>query len=378
MTGTLLTGKSGNTYRLARQMAQGGEGCVYHIDGDDTIVAKIYLSDSKPERLAMQEKKLSAMVADKSFNPFCNGQLRFAWPMDLLYDRGTFVGFTMPYARNTYEFHEIIWPDRRKQFAAYDYHHSIAVAFNLAQAVQYVHDCGYVIGDMNIKNFRFDNECHVIVLDVDSFDVTDKLSGAHYKCCVGIPDYLAPELQAVRDLSQSRAKFSKESDYFSLAILIFQFLMEATHPFNAPRITTADGYSSSATTNSMMEDIVNGSCPYVRSDTGKQIPAYAPEFRMLPNSLQELFRRTFGYDQTSAMSSISGRATAQEFSRALYAFYSRTDKQVCPKNSTHVYLSRLSHCPFCKTPSKKRAAPTAGSKKQKKKGFLEKLADFFS
>ena len=177
----------------------------------------------------------------------------------------------MPNAKGTYEFHEIMWTDKQTQFRRYDYNRSIAVACNLALTVNYVHSKGYVIGDMNIKNFRFDRECHVIVLDVDSFDVTDKQTGAHYKCCVGCPDVLAPELQGLR-LDTERAKFTKQTDYFSLAILIFMFLMNGAHPFNAPKITTASGYSSSASDNGIMVDIANGNCPYVRLNTGRQVP----------------------------------------------------------------------------------------------------------
>ena len=285
------------------------------------------------------------MVDDTNFEPYEDGRLRFAWPLDILYDNGKFVGFIMPNAKGTYEFHEIMWTDKQTQFRHYDYNRSIAVACNLALTVNYVHSKGYVIGDMNIKNFRFDRECHVIVLDVDSFDVTDKQTGAHYKCCVGCPDVLAPELQGLR-LDTERAKFTKQTDYFSLAILIFMFLMNGSHPFNAPKITTASGYSSSASDNGIMLDIANGNCPYVRLNTGRQVPKYAPDYVMIPAVVQELFRRTFNYTQSTATQAISRRATAEEFAKVLYMFLQR-EKTTCPSDSRHLYITRLSYCPFC-------------------------------
>lgn len=366
-----LRGRNGKIYNIGRELAHGGEGKVCYVNGDDSILLKLYFPTTKSDKMAALEKKLTVMVNDKNFDAYVDTEhgrvLRFAWPTDLLYDMsGKFVGFVMPNARNTYEFHELMWPDRREQFKQYDYKRSIAVSFNLTQAVQYAHDRGYVLGDMNVKNFRFDRNCYVIVLDVDSFDVVDRATGAHYKCSVGTGDYLAPELQGVGDLSRPSARFTRESDYFSMALLVFQFLMDGTHPFNAPRITTGNGYSSSASANPMQTDIANGNCPYVRTGTGKAIPAYAPDFVMLPANLRELFRRTFGYTQSTAVQAISGRATAAEFGMALYHFYSRTDKVTCPTDSRHIYLSRLSSCPFCARNSKQspKQNPVAGNNTQ--------------
>lgn len=348
-----LRGKSGKVYEIDQQLASGGEGTVYTVKGDSTIVIKQYHAKALSSNADALEKKLTAMVNDTNFNSYNDGALRFAWPMDLVYDMNSkFAGFVMPYAKNTYEFHQLMWPDKREQFKRYDYMRSIAVSYNLAQAVKYVHDNGYVLGDMNIKNFRFDNMCRVIVLDVDSFDLTNKVNDPRCKCCVGIAEYLAPELQGIGDLSRPSARFTRESDYFSMALLIFKFLMDGTHPFNAPRITNVDGYSSSAGAVASHPDIVNGNCPFVREGTGKMIPPYAPDYAMLPANLRELFRRTFAYTQATAMQSIPNRATAEEFLVVLFQFFDRKDKVICSADSKHIYLSRLKKCPFCERDDK--------------------------
>lgn len=349
-----LQGRSGKNYTLAAEIKAGGEGTVYAIRGSAKLVAKLYHPDTPADKLARLEKKLQVMVEDTEFDPYDNGKLRFAWPTDLLYDNGRFVGFVMPNAKGTYEFHEMMWEDKQKQFRYYNYDRSIAVACNLALTVHYVHSKGYVIGDMNIKNFRFDRQCHVIVLDVDSFDITDRKTGAHYKCCVGHPDVLAPELQG-RRLDQERAKFTRESDYFSLAILIFMFLMNGAHPFNAPRIENADDYRSSAADNGLVREISDGNCPYVRPGTNRKIPIYAPSFHMLPASVQELFRRAFSYTQTTSLQAIPQRPTAADFAMALYRFLQR-DKTTCASDRRHLYLPRLSCCPFCEAERRIRIA----------------------
>lgn len=346
-----LQGRTGKIYTTEKELSHGGEGTIYTVQGDSSIVIKQYHAKNTantPEKRAALEKKLIAMVEDTDFDFHCNGVLRFAWPSDLVYDtNGTFVGFVMPYVRDAYGFHELWGAERQRKFKHYDYQRSIAVSFNLAQAINYVHDHGYVMGDLNVKNFLFDKMCNVIVLDVDSFDLSDKLSDPRCKCCVGTPNYLAPELQIGGDLSRPSAKFTRESDCFSMALLIFQFLMDGAHPFNAPKIDTGTDYCSSSGFVSMQKDIASGSCPYVRQNTGKQVPPYAPDFNMLPAALQKLFQRTFDYTQDTAMRAIHNRPTAAEFAFVLHQFYTRTDKITCSVNPRHIYLSRMSSCPFC-------------------------------
>ena len=360
-----LKGKNGKRYTLGKQIGAGGEGIIYSVQGNPDIVAKLYKEGTTPKKLELAEKKLAVMAEDKAFDPYNDGHLRFAWPLDLLYDGARFVGFIMPLANDTFQFHEIIREDQRSKFSQYSYDHSIAVAFNLAQTLRYVHDHGYVIGDMNLKNFRFDGECRVIVLDTDSFDVTDKKTGVHYKCMVGMDEYLAPELQGCGSLELEKNQFTRESDYFSLAVLIFRCLMEGAHPFNAPKIKNSADYQSSSAAAGAMTDIINGLCPYVRGGTGKKVPRYAPDFAMLPAELQELFRRTFDYTQTTAIRSIPNRATAEEFANSLNRFYHRK-KTTCPTDNRHHYLSRLGYCPFCaakrrqKQPAAEAVSATAG------------------
>lgn len=350
-------GISGKTYQLGEKIQDGGEGTVYHIQKDQNLVAKIYHNTTSPDKMQRLEKKLRVMVRDSSFDAWQDGTLRFAWPQDVLYENGKFCGFIMPFAKDTFAFHEILWDSGRDKFKHYDYNRSIAIAYNLTQAVDYVHTHGYVIGDMNIKNFRFSRDCRVIVLDVDSFDITDPATGEHYKCSVGHPEMLAPELQGMR-LDTERAKFTKETDYFSLAILIFRILMNGAHPFNAPKIESADDYDSSSSDNGTMTDIAKGKCPYVSTDTGRKVPIYAPDFAMLPASLQTLFCRTFRYTEATARKSAAGRASTMEFAVALYRFYQR-DKVTCSADSRHKYLSRVGRCPFCEVKAKQNSVSQA-------------------
>ena len=393
---TTYRSRSGRSYTIGKELkdGKGGEGTVYTVEDNDNIVIKLYHPDAPantPQRRAALEKKLIAMIDDKDFNIFYDdGYLRFAWPSDLVYDQsGTLAGFVMPHVKNAHQFHELKDEDYRQKFDNYDYLRSIAVSYNLAQTVKYVHEHGYVMGDMNIKNFMVDKMCRVIVLDTDSFDLSEKLSDPLCKCCVGQADFLAPELLNTK-LNGPFAKFTRESDYFSLAVLIFQLLMDGHHPFGGNSIDSASDYSSSNDQNQEQINIAYGNCPYVRENTGKAIPSNAPDFNMLPAKLQALFRRTFCYDEHTGMQAIPQRATAQEFLVELNNFYKRSDKVVCAVKPWHIYLARMDGCPFCARDARYAATQTHESEpaepavrivvsasKPAPKTLLAKIAEWF-
>lgn len=71
-----------------------------------------------------------------------------------------------------------------------------------------------VIGDMNMKNIHINEKGQVVLIDCDSFDITNPKTKEHFPCTVGLPEMLAPELQTCGNLANG--KFSKESDDFRL------------------------------------------------------------------------------------------------------------------------------------------------------------------
>jgi DNA-binding helix-hairpin-helix protein with protein kinase domain len=87
----IYKGKGGLEYNLSNKpFASGGEGEIYNIDGRPDLVAKLY----KPGKAsAEKEHKLVKMV---NFPPDKRALSQIAWPLDVLYDAGTFVGLTMP------------------------------------------------------------------------------------------------------------------------------------------------------------------------------------------------------------------------------------------------------------------------------------------
>ena len=158
-------------YQLSEDsFGEGGESRIYGVEAHPSLCAKIY-KKVKPE----QEAKIRAMVNER-FDGMVEGRRLYAWPLHLLYDlSGKFVGYLM-HREEGQPLFNVMRPDKRdKVFSTpYNWTHSIAVAYHLAWIFEHAHDHGYIIGDANSANFLVRKDGSVVVIDVDSFEFTDK------------------------------------------------------------------------------------------------------------------------------------------------------------------------------------------------------------
>lgn len=352
-------GRNGARYELGALIGRGGEGDIYEVVGQPGIVAKIY-KDAKYTSLASVtrdphdylRRKICCMLdspLDGWLSDIAGASriLTVAWPQDTLsMSSGLFAGFTMPRVDGKRTIHTAYRERERQQlFRHYTWRSAIAIAYNLAASVAYLHDKGIVVGDFNSNNIMIDGDGYVTLIDADSFNVSNPKTGSLFKCMVGVAEVLAPELQG-RDLSQTSSVFTKQSDCFSLAIHLFHLLANNTHPFGCASLASTGASSS---TNPIATNIARGQCPYVSSSTQKGQDT-VPDLESFPQEIRDLFDRVFTYDVTTALrpATIARRPSAAEWRDALERLH-QSDFTNCANG--HVYLkqyaTRYGMCPWC-------------------------------
>jgi DNA-binding helix-hairpin-helix protein with protein kinase domain len=270
-------------------LGRGGEAAIYGVPGRPAVFAKVY---HKPS--GERAEKLAAMLAAPPNDPMApTGHPSIAWPTVRLLAAGAnlVVGYLMPrieHGRLAIEFYN---PRMRLQLCPlFHFRYLVRSAHNLAAAVRAVHERGYVVGDLNESNVLVTNQALVSLVDTDSFQV--QTPGRLFRCHVGKPEYTPPELQNTRFTEVDRLP---EHDAFGLAVLIFQFLMQGTHPFAGAQVGEGEA-------GSIPRRIAAGHWPYALSRVVPVQPSpHAPAWEILPPTVQALLRRAFedGHEQPS-------------------------------------------------------------------------------
>lgn len=310
-------------------LGRGGEAAIYAVPRRPQLFAKVY---HKPS--GERAEKLAAMLAAPPDDPMAKtGHPSIAWPTARLLAAGAnlVVGYLMPrveHGRLAIEFYN---PRMRQQLCPlFHYRYLVRTAQNLAVAVRAIHERGYVIGDLNESNVLVTNQALVALVDTDSFQV--HTPARLFRCRVGKPEYTPPELQNARFTDIDRLP---EHDAFGLAVLIFQFLMQGTHPFAGMHVGEGEA-------GTIPRRIAAGHWPYAQNVEMPIRPSpHAPPWEVLPPSVQVLMRRCFedGHAKPSA------RPGAIEWQRALQE--AEQELKICPVNGQHHFHRGLATCPWC-------------------------------
>lgn len=312
-------------------LAGGGEGRIYSIRPDPSLVAKIYHNPSDDDA-----DKLAVMLSMPPDAPtVAPGHSSIAWPIDLLRTnsrRQKIVGYLMPRVIRAEPIHIFYTPkNRREQKPLFNYLYLHRAGRNLVAAVNALHNSGYIIGDVNESNILVTDTALVTLVDTDSFQVHDIHTDYTYRCSVGKPEFTPPELQRVsfRDINRTI-----EHDLFGLGVLIFQLLMEGTHPY-------AGVYKGRGEPPTIEARIGNGHFPYGTKRVPYRPMPLAPDFQILHPTLRDLFIECFdrGHEEPSA------RPDTITWLRALKE--AEEELAICSKNPQHRYGKHLNSCPWC-------------------------------
>ena len=326
-------GQSGRSYVMDKRLGQGGEGAIYSIQGDTRIVAKIYLDSVNTSD---KRAKIEAMVKMSGFS----GMEYTTWPQDMLFEGRKFVGFIMNRINSNRKINEIYSPDPDTE---YNWRKKIGIAINLCKTVRSLHEINQICGDFNPNNICVDIDMGFLYLiDTDSFHISD--NSKTYRCSVGMPNYLPPELQSrMRNTKESLADlnlptFTKDTDNFALAIHIFQLLMNGCHPFTLSNKNEGD----SVVAPPIDDNIVSGESAFFKKSNKYDIPVYSLKIEELPDYISSLFERAF----VKGCFNPSSRPSPSEWIAALTRLSQETTK--CSVNNRHQYYNGNKNCPWCR------------------------------
>jgi DNA-binding helix-hairpin-helix protein with protein kinase domain len=320
-----LTDSHGQQIRLGSEIGKGGEGGVFEVDGEPSLVAKVYFRLPLPGETTA---KLEAMVACRSPEV----ESIAAWPSSVLYDsrRKQPCGILMPRIAQARHLHELYGTyNRRHHFPDVQWHHLVLAARNVAAAFDHLHSAGIIVGDVNQGNLMVDHQMCVSFIDCDSFQIA--AGDLVFPCPVGTPHFTPPELQSKKLRDELR---TASHDAFGMAILIFHLLFVGRHPF-AGRFRGGQELS-------IERAIAERRFAFSRDkrETLVDPPPASLLLDDLPDPIAELFERAF------RSSNGDERPAARQWVEQLESLITR--RKVCSFDGSHVFYDRLAECPWCR------------------------------
>ncbi|MHB1422441.1 MAG: hypothetical protein ACYC3I_04430 [Gemmataceae bacterium] len=320
-----LVDMNGRSIPLASQLASGGEGAVFTLPNDQSVVAKVYHRPPSAQTI----EKLTAMVR------LANPQLLAlaAWPMGLLFQARTrqLAGFVMPRLKDCEPIQHLYNPVQRlKCYPRAGWNFQVRAAMNLAAAFDEVHKAGCLVGDVNQSNALVSTQALVRLIDCDSFQV--RANGKSYLCEVGVAHYTPPELQGkpLRGLLRT-----ENHDRFGLAVLIYQLLFVGRHPYAGVYRGAGD-----PSFEQLIAEYRFAQGPAAHN-WGMSPPPHTPTFADIPPELGTLFRRAFerGSEAGTRPRPVEWLASLKQLEQSIVE---------CSMDAGHKYWRGARSCVWCR------------------------------
>ena len=306
---------------VGKLIGKGGEGQVFALNERSGAAVKIYDARLRVKR----KEKVHAMV----HGGFAAQTDLVAYPREIVSDRGgNFLGFLMQLVSGYRPVHELYSPkSRQRHFPKVNYRFIIRAAVNVARAVGKVHQTGCVIGDLNHSGVLVAEDARVALIDADSFQFC--LGQKTYRCVVGVPDFLPPELHGVNLATVLR---SVEHDNFGLAVVIFLLLFMGRHPYagrhQGPDLSIGQAIGQNKFAFSLTRQTSTGTTP----------PPGALTLDVFPAHVRQAFESAFGLNPMA-------RPSASSWIRALTTLESSLNR--CSNLKTHFYPDSARVCLWC-------------------------------
>ncbi|ACV22383.1 Uncharacterized protein with protein kinase and helix-hairpin-helix DNA-binding domains [Slackia heliotrinireducens] len=245
-------------------MDNGGRGFVFEVDGQPSCVCKIVDPMFRSEG---RRRKVQWLI-DHSF--LADGHVSMlVLPKGNVYDsQGAWAGYLMRRVKgvslNRLSHSDQVSPSFR-----------VMLARMLCESVIAAHDADLVVGDLSLANVVFDpEERQMWMLDADSFQVKDRIAHVVYPATESREK--SPEMLG---RSEGAVVLTPQSDWFLLAVAVFQLLFLGEHPFEC-RESDVDPVDA------RIEHTLNRDFAYKRIPGALPVNTYGPH-------LAECFERAF-------------------------------------------------------------------------------------
>ncbi len=311
---------------LGDELGRGGEGSVFEVQGNPSLVAKVYHKTPLAEDHVAKLRPMSAVWS-------ANLEKISAWPRTILFDpiQRKPCGLLMSKMEGARPLHELYGTTaRRRHFPDVGWHHLVLAARNAAAAFNTLHAVGIVVGDVNQGNLLVDEKMCVRMIDCDSFQIVRE--GKIFNCPVGSPHFTPPELQGQRLRDVVR---TVNHDRFGLATLIFHLLFVGRHPFAGRFRGQGDLSIEKAIAESRFAFSPN------KAETQVDPPPASLLLDDLPQGLANLFEAAF---RPKVMRG-NFRPSPEQWIQELELLIKR--RKACNIDPMHVFAPEAGRCPWC-------------------------------
>jgi DNA-binding helix-hairpin-helix protein with protein kinase domain len=277
---------SNRIFKRGRLVASAGEGSVFRVDGDKSLLLKILTRPLAPR----QVEKFKTLVA---FKPKPD---HAAIPIEIVIDLKTRtpVGFVQPFFSRAVPLTRVLDSHGRSaQKLPDDLTFRVKLCRLLAEAFARVHAVNLVIGDVSDGNFLLGRDwlgraTVIFVIDCNSFQITVRSNNGNecFPSGVATEEYAAPEVQSSDWATSLRTVFS---DSFGFSVLAWKLLFGGSHPFAVITPRSVDVPPLGERIEKRLFPFSPGSA----MPTNWTPPTIQPSLAVLPIEVRELFFRTF-------------------------------------------------------------------------------------